>query len=74
MQGVWGALWSVLGVASPIAGEDDPRDRFADARWYPLACRFADDWDMQSFDPRYDSQPLERFAPLVEKYQRTVGG
>jgi predicted HD phosphohydrolase len=53
----------------PIApGEDDPRDRFADEGWYPLACRLADEWDIQSFDPSYDSHPLEHFAPLVEKW------
>ena len=50
------------------AGDHDPRDRFADEGWYPLACQFADEWDMQSFDPSYDSHPLEHFAPLVEKW------
>lgn len=49
-------------------GEADPRDRFAEEGWYELACQFADEWDMQSFDPRYDSHPLEHFTPLVEKW------
>jgi hypothetical protein len=26
---------------------------------------FVDDWDMQSFDPAYESDPLESFAPLI---------
>lgn len=47
--------------------EADPRDHFAHEAWYPLACQFADEWDMQSFDPGYDSYPLEHFAPLVER-------
>lgn len=49
-------------------GDTDPRDLFAKENWYDLACRFADDWDMRSFDPRYDSYPLEHFAPLVAKW------
>lgn len=48
-------------------GESDPRDRFADESWYGLACQFADEWDMQSFDPGYDSYPLEHFAGLVAR-------
>jgi predicted HD phosphohydrolase len=51
-------------------GETDPRDRFADEPWYDLACRFADEWDMRSFDPNYDSQQLEHFTPLIEKWIR----
>lgn len=34
---------------------------------YPLACRFADDWDQASFDPGYETLPLEHFEPLVRK-------
>lgn len=49
-------------------GEVDPRTVFAAENWYELACRFADEWDMQSFDPHYDSHPLEHFKPLVEKW------
>ncbi|MDQ3897987.1 MAG: HD domain-containing protein [Actinomycetota bacterium] len=53
---------------SVAPGEADPRDRFAGEGWYRLACQFADEWDMQSFDPCYDSRPLDHFAPLVEKW------
>lgn len=34
---------------------------------YRLACRFADDWDQASFDPGYDTLPLEHFEPLVRR-------
>ena len=49
------------------AGDDDPRDDFAAKPWFALACRFVDDWDMQSFDRNYDSLPLEHFAPLIRR-------
>ena len=49
-------------------GEPDPRDRFAGESWYALACQFADEWDMQSFDPAYGSHPLEHFTPLIGKW------
>ena len=48
-------------------GQPDPRDQFVAAPWFELACRFVDEWDMQSFDPAYDSDPLEQFEPLVRR-------
>lgn len=45
----------------------DPRDSFADEPWFELACRFADEWDMPSFDPEYESLPLEHFEALVRR-------
>jgi predicted HD phosphohydrolase len=49
------------------ANETDPRDAFADRSWFDLACRFVDEWDMQSFDPKYESLPLEHFEPIVKR-------
>jgi predicted HD phosphohydrolase len=34
---------------------------------YDLAERFADEWDQTSFDPDYDTPPLEHFEPLVRE-------
>ena len=48
-------------------GESDPRDAFADQPWFELARRFVDEWDMQSFDPSYESLPLAHFEPLVRR-------
>jgi predicted HD phosphohydrolase len=48
-------------------GGPDPRDRFAGERWFDLACRFVDEWDMCSFDAGYDSLPLSHFEPLVRR-------
>ncbi len=54
--------WSRIGE-----GEPDPRDEFHDASWFALATQFVDEWDMQSFDPDYDSYALEYFEPLVHR-------
>jgi predicted HD phosphohydrolase len=48
-----------------LDGPDDPRRAFAEESWYRVAATFVDDWDMQSFDPAYESDPLESFAPLI---------
>jgi len=34
---------------------------------FALAARFADEWDQISFDPDYDTEPLEHFEPLVRQ-------
>ncbi len=43
------------------------RSNHVDAPWYSLAERFADDWDQTSFDPSYDTLPLEHFEPIVRR-------
>jgi predicted HD phosphohydrolase len=43
---------------------DKHRDALSDGEW-KLAAQFADDWDQTSFDPDYDTLPLEHFEPKV---------
>ncbi len=43
------------------------RERHRGHRGFELAQRFADEWDQTSFDPSYDTLPLEHFAPLVHE-------
>jgi predicted HD phosphohydrolase len=42
------------------------RDSLTDDE-FELAARFADDWDQTSFDPDYDTLPLEHFEPAVRE-------
>jgi predicted HD phosphohydrolase len=49
------------------AGTVDPREQFHGAPWFDLAVRFVDEWDMRSFDPSFDTPPLEHFAPVVHR-------
>ena len=41
------------------------RDNHRGQPWYPLAERFADEWDQSSFDPDYPTEPLAHFEPRV---------
>ena len=45
--------------------DPDLRDSHRDEPWYPLAERFADEWDQTSFDPDYPTEPLAHFEPRV---------
>ena len=50
-----------------FGGNPNARDAYAGSPWYELAEQFADEWDQTSFDPDYDTEPLEHFEPLVRK-------
>jgi len=41
------------------------RDRYRGEPWFGLAERFADEWDQNSFDPDYPTEPLSHFEPKV---------
>ena len=43
------------------------RDKFKDHPYYQDAVDFCENWDQKSFDPDYDSLPLEHFEPMVRK-------
>jgi predicted HD phosphohydrolase len=41
------------------------REQHRGQPWYELAEQFADQWDQKAFDPSFETQPLEHFAPMV---------
>jgi predicted HD phosphohydrolase len=41
------------------------RDQHRGEPWYDLAERFADHYDQKAFDPKYDTESLEHFEPMV---------
>ncbi|WP_016855628.1 HD domain-containing protein [Halomonas smyrnensis] len=43
------------------------REQFRDHPAYERTVRFCDDWDQASFDPDYDTLPLEHFVPMVKR-------
>ncbi len=43
------------------------RERFADNPYYRSCVDFCERWDQASFDPGYDSEPLEFFEPMVRE-------
>ena len=51
-----------------FGGDPNARDKHRealDADTFALAERFADEWDQTSFDPDYDTLPLEHFESLL---------
>jgi predicted HD phosphohydrolase len=49
-------------------GKDpDAREQYRGEPWFALAEQFADAWDQTSFDPAYDTEPLEHFEPMVRE-------
>jgi predicted HD phosphohydrolase len=43
------------------------RDQFKDHEWYDYTLEFCDKYDQNSFDPAYDTLPLEVFEPMVRR-------
>ena len=47
--------------------DKNERDRFSEHEFYQDCVNFCADWDQASFDPEYDTLPLEHFEPLVHE-------
>jgi predicted HD phosphohydrolase len=50
-----------------FGGDPNARDQYRDEPWFALAAKFADEFDQNSFDPDYPTQPLSHFEPLVRE-------
>lgn len=64
------AHWAFqLRYTSPSIPGSSPemRQRYRRKPWYPLAEQFADLWDQASFDPDYDTFPLEHFEDRIRE-------
>jgi len=49
-------------------GEDrNLRDQYKDHEWYDDTVRFCAEYDQVSFDPKYNSEDLEFFEPMVRR-------
>ncbi|MEM6578167.1 MAG: peptidase [Pseudomonadota bacterium] len=47
--------------------DENKRDRHIGHRFFDDCAAFCERWDQASFDPDYDTLPLEFFAPMVEE-------
>lgn len=45
----------------------DSRERYRDSPYFDTCAHFCAAWDAESFDPEYDSLPLEHFIPMLEE-------
>ena len=51
-----------------FSGQDrHSRDRFRDHPWYQACVDFCANYDQNSFDPDYPTEPLDFFAPVVHR-------
>lgn len=50
-----------------IGLDPDARGRYRGNPNYPACVDFCERWDQASFDPDYDTPPLEHFAPMVRE-------
>lgn len=60
-------LFQMLYYAHHYGWDRDARDRYRDHPLFETCAAFCEQWDQSSFDPDYDSEPLETFVPMVEE-------
>ncbi|MDE2980435.1 MAG: hypothetical protein OXU74_04490 [Gemmatimonadota bacterium] len=60
-------LFQFFYYAHHVGGDRHARDKFRDHPWYQDAVDFCHRWDQCSFDPDYDTLPLEFFEPMVRR-------
>ena len=47
--------------------DENARDQFKDHPCFDSCAAFCERWDQASFDPNYDTKPLETFEPMVRE-------
>jgi predicted HD phosphohydrolase len=50
-----------------VGGDQNARDRFRGHPMFEPTAAFCERWDQNSFDPAYDTMPLEAFVPAVNR-------
>ena len=50
-----------------FGGNRNARDEFRDHPWYQACRDFCANWDQNSFDPDYPTEPLSTFAPVLRR-------
>lgn len=48
-------------------GDRDERERYRGHPWFEACAAFCENWDQNSFDPAYDTMPLEAFEPMLRR-------
>ena len=71
----WDVAWAVehhgifqmLYYARHYGWDENARDQFKDHPCFDSCAEFCERWDQSSFDPDYDTLPLEHFEPMVRE-------
>ena len=60
-------IFQMIYYAHHYGWDENARERFRDHPCFSSCAEFCERWDQSSFDPEYDSLPLEHFEPMVRK-------
>jgi predicted HD phosphohydrolase len=60
-------IFQMLYYAHHYGWDRNARDQFRDHPCFDSCATFCERWDQSSFDPDYDSQPLEYFEPMLRQ-------
>lgn len=52
--------------ADKIGLDPEARQKYKGSPYYDSAVKFCERWDQNSFDPEYDTLPLEHFHPMIK--------
>ncbi|MEO0618791.1 MAG: peptidase [Pseudomonadota bacterium] len=58
-------IFQMYYYAHLIGGDREARQKYADHPYFQTGVDFTERWDQSAFDPDYEWQPLEYFAPMV---------
>lgn len=59
--------FQMIYYAHHVGADPDKRDAYRDSPYFDDCVQFCERWDQSSFDPAYDTLPIEHFAPRVRE-------
>ena len=60
-------IFQMLYYAHHYGWDNNARDRFKDHPCFETCATFCERWDQASFDPDYQSEPLDHFEPMLRE-------
>ena len=60
-------IFQMFYYAHHYGWDKDARERFRDHPCFDTCAAFCERWDQSSFDPDFESEPLEHFEPMVRE-------
>ncbi len=60
-------IFQMIYYAHHYGWDENARDRFKDHPCFAVCAAFCERWDQASFDPEYETKPLEYFEPMVRE-------
>lgn len=63
-------VFQMVYYADKIGGDPNARDAYAGHAFFDDCVEFCERWDQESFDPYYDTLPVEFFRPMVQEIFR----